>query len=82
MKNPNLSLAILKKYEAVLKYSFADEIEELADFNLSEQDLGYTSEPKSKDEAIRQRDFYIKLYMELLEDFRKIKEELEGLKKK
>ncbi|MEO6130005.1 MAG: hypothetical protein ABIP30_16770 [Ferruginibacter sp.] len=82
IKQPELSLVILKKYSHALKYDFSSEIKEMTGFILSEEEESYISVPKTIEEAVRQRDFYVKLYMSQLELYRKLQEENLGLKEK
>lgn len=81
-RREDLSVAILKRYGRVLGYDFSQDIPEVEDYGIKETDVNYLTEPKTKEEATRQRDFYLKLYMSQLEEFRKLLEEYNDLKDK
>jgi hypothetical protein len=48
---------------------------------LTELESSHLLHPGNIDEAIRQRDFYFKLYLKQLEDYRKLEEDFAKLKK-
>lgn len=75
-----LSFKILERYGKVLKVDFAQEIDELKPFTASEPETTYLGTPSTIEDAIRQRDYYVKLYWEKLEEFRKLEEELKTFK--
>lgn len=74
-KQAALSLLILEKYGKVIRHNFADEIPEMESPVLKELDSEYLTRPETIEEAIRQRDFYFKQYLKLLEDIRRLEEE-------
>ena len=47
----------------------------------TELESSHLLHPGNIDEAIRQRDFYFKLYLKQLEDYRKLEEDFAKLKK-
>lgn len=79
-RNPDLSLAILAKYGRLFNYDFSVDIEEMKVFSLKEDQSLYADNPKSRADAINQRDYYRELYMELLEKVRELKQEISELK--
>lgn len=83
-RNPDLSLDMLKKYGKILNYDFSRDIPEMEPYIaiLGDPEIGYMKEPKTKEEAVKQRDFYIKLYMNQLEEFRRLQEEMSIIKEK
>ena len=80
VKKADLSLIILSRYGRVLRYDFAADIEEMNQFKLQEEEPGYLKGPSSLEQAVSQRDYYHKLYMDLLEKVRSLEEENEILK--
>ncbi|MCP9749592.1 hypothetical protein EGI32_01250 [Ferruginibacter sp. HRS2-29] len=79
-RNPDLSLAILARYGKLFNYDFSVDIEEMKAFSVKEDEGHYTNNPKSRADAINQRDYYKDLYMELLEKVRELKQEISELK--
>lgn len=82
IKKEDLSLEILQKYGQVLRHDFSGDVPGMNSFALGEPDLPYITPPRNLEEAISQRDFYIKQYLMQLEHFRKLEEELRLLKAK
>jgi hypothetical protein len=84
IKKADLDDVILQKYGRAIPYDFSNDIPDLKIQTLSEpDDSAYFTKPQTLDEAIEQRDYYIKKYMELLEDYKRLMEEkLEEEKKK
>lgn len=80
IKQEDLSLAILSRYGKVLRYDFGEEIEELKSLVIQEEETGYLKSPSGIEEATNQRDFYHKMYMELLEKVRSLEAELSLLR--
>lgn len=84
IRRSDLPFAILKRYGKVLGHNFSADIPEMEayEIEMKETDVNYLLDPKTKEEAVRQRDFYLKLYMTQLEEFRKLQEELNDIKEK
>jgi hypothetical protein len=80
-RQPNLSLLILKKYGKAISHDFSIELGEPRQQLVSEDDPTYLIAPQTLEEAVKQRDFYWKLYMHQLESYRKLEDELNTLKK-
>ena len=81
LKKADLSAGLLKRYGRVLKYDFSDDIEELSDLKFEEEVPHYLKAPLNLEDATSQRDFYHRLYMELLEEVRRLEAENATLKK-
>jgi len=81
LKKPDLSLGLLKRYGRVLKYDFSDDIDEIDELRLEEEISPYLTAPLNLEDATSQRDFYHRLYMELLEQVRKLEAENASLRK-
>lgn len=81
LKKRDLSLALLKRYGRVLRYDFSTDIEEMDDYKFEEDEPSYLKAPLNLEDATNQRDFYHRLYMELLEEKRRLEEEYASLKK-
>lgn len=80
LKKHDLSLALLKRYGRVLHYDFSTNIEEMSNFKFAEE-IPLLKPPVNQKDATNQRDYYHRLYMELLEEKRKLEEENAALKK-
>jgi hypothetical protein len=80
IKRKDLSLEILAKYAKALGHDFSDEIEGFGIAMVADAEAPYLGAPATIEEAIRQRDFYVKLYWEKLEQYRKLEDELKELK--
>ena len=81
IKKADLSNRILEKYARAMNYDFSIEI---PDFNVplvEEPEEPYLTRPRTIEEAIEQRDYYIKKYIEVLEDYKKLTAEKLGGKK-
>lgn len=79
-KRKDLSLIILQRYGRVLRYDFSSNIEEISDLMLHEDPTHYLPTPTDIADAISQRDFYHKLYMELLEKLRELERDNAALR--
>lgn len=80
-RQPNLSLLILKKYGKAINYDFSADLGEPKQQLVLEEDPTYLVTPQTLEEAVKQRDFYWRLYMHQLESYRKLEDELNTLKK-
>ncbi len=80
-KDPNLSLALLKRYSVILRYDFSEDIAEMSTLVVEEEIPSYLPAPVDLQDAISQRDYYHRLYFELLEKLRKLELENRSLRK-
>jgi hypothetical protein len=81
LKKADLSLGLLKRYGRVLKYDFSEDIDEIDGLKLEEEVPSYLRAPLNLEDATSQRDFYHRLYMELLEQVRRLEAENALLRK-
>ena len=81
LKKAELSLGLLKRYGRVLQYDFSQDIDEMSELKLEEEVPSYLRAPLNLEDATNQRDFYHRLYMELLEEVRRLEAEYVALKK-
>ena len=72
IKRADLSDKILQKYAKVLHYDFSADIPEFSRSIIEEAETPYLTKPETIQEAIAQRDYYIKKYIELLDEYRKL----------
>lgn len=75
IKRPDLSDKILEKYGHAIRYDFSADIPEFKGSPIAEPEILYLTKPRTIEEAIEQRDYYIKKYIQLLEDYRKLTQE-------
>lgn len=74
-RKKDLPLPILARYGRVFKYDFSDDIEEMNEIKVHEEEHVYLKAPIDLEDATSQRDFYHKLYMDLLEKVRALEKE-------
>jgi hypothetical protein len=80
IQQANLPTQVLNDYGKIIKHDFSNDIEGFTLSAVAEEESPYFTPPKTMEEAIKQRDFYVKLYIKQLEDYRKLQDELAELK--
>jgi len=78
IKQTNLSDSVLKRYGKVIHHDFAIEQDIPIIRDKETSYTPYFRTPETIEEAIRQRDYYLKLYIQQLEENRALMESLGG----
>ncbi len=80
-KDPVLPVKTLMRYGKVLRYDFSQDISGMDKLVLEDGFAPYLPAPFDLEDATEQRDYYHRLYNELLEKVRRLESENAGLKK-
>lgn len=75
-----LSQKILDRYSRLFKVNFFQNASDTTGYTLAEPNSPYLATPSTIQEAIKQRDYYVKLYWEKLEEIRKLEEDIKVLR--
>ncbi len=69
IKKKDLSIATLRKYGKAIGHDFSEELPHLNSFMVEEEDEVYENEPKTIQQAIRQRNLWKQKYYDLMEKY-------------
>lgn len=81
LKRADLSPGLLKRYGRILNYDFSADIPELEGLQIEEPAPAFLKAPFNLEDATSQRDYYYRLFIDLLERVRVLEEENAKLKK-
>lgn len=74
IKKKNLPVSILSKYAKAIGHDFSEEIQDMDQFILEEPESLYSNEPKTIEEAVKQRNEWKEKYYALMEKYIKLME--------
>lgn len=74
IRKPDLSFEILNKYSKAIGHDFSEDIPGINKFLVEEEGFSYKNEPKTLEEALKQRDDWKEKYYVLMEKYLKVVE--------